>query len=297
MKKANIMDFKRILVPVDFSDYSDNAVEYALFLAKNYDGAVTLLHVLTQFHFKSNELHKLKEFEKILQDREYEYKKALNTHGQIAKLRGIKIKSKIIRGVSPANTILEFLGNKFDLVVIGTHGHTGFKKWVYGSVAENVVRLSKTPIVTINNKFKKQIIEKILVPIDFSSYTKRAITRGIEISKKFRARLIFFYVFEHGFHPTFDVSGVNSIFEADPDLEERTIKYMVKFTGIPKNAASYAVEEGKPHKQIKKYVEENNIDLVIMATRGRSELEHFLIGSNAERVIAISCSPVLTVGR
>jgi len=114
--------------------------------------------ILSIFHSNSIEEKKLKEYEKILQIREDEYKKVLYLTGQKAKKRGIKIKSTIIRGVSPADSILEFLkNNEADLIVLGTHGHSGVKKWIYGSVAEKIIRRSICPVFTIKS-FGRQLL-------------------------------------------------------------------------------------------------------------------------------------------
>ena len=70
----------------------------------------------------------------------------------------------LIRGISTADSILDYISDKdFDLVVMGTHGRTGLKRWMLGSVAERVVGFSPIPVLTIHKDFNKRDITKILI--------------------------------------------------------------------------------------------------------------------------------------
>ncbi len=292
------MKFKKILVPVDFSSISDNAVDHALFWAEKFDAQITLVHVSVLFQSEAGEEKQLQEYEKFVENKDKECLKQLQLLNNKAEKRGVAIDSELLRGFSAADAILEFIGdNDYDLIVIGTHGYSGFKEWIYGSVAERVVRLSPIPVLTTYQEFKKADAKNILVPVDFSEYSQKAVKRAISIGQQFGASLTFLHVVEQGFHPAFYAADIESIFQIDSGLKGRVIQKLTEFTGVATNDAVYAVAEGKPHKAIKKYAAENKSDLIVMATRGLSGLEQFLVGSNAERVVCIAPCPVLTVGR
>jgi nucleotide-binding universal stress UspA family protein len=292
------MSFKKILVPVDFSEFSDKAVEYAMFLAEKYCADITLLHAIVLFEEDFDEEEQLQLYEKIIEKKENDRTKQMESHCKVGKNRGIGIDSVLLRGFSVPDSILDYISDKdFDLVVLGTHGRTGLGKWILGSVAEKIVRLSPIQVLTIHKDFDKMNIKKILVPVDFSEYSKIPVDRGIAIAREFNAKLEFLHVVEMESHPEFYTISFEPILKANPDLKQHIIKNMIKITGISKDKSAYAVTEGKVYKEIKKYAENNQIDLIVMATLGKSELEHFLVGSNSERVVRIASCPVLTVGQ
>ena len=292
------MSFKKILVPVDFSEFSDKAVEYAMFLAEKYCADITLLHAIVLFEEDFDEEEQLQLYEKIIEKKENEKTKQMESHCKTGKNRGIGIDSVLLRGISVPDSILDYISDKdFGLVVLGTHGRTGLGKWILGSVAEKIVRLSTIPVLTIHKDFDQMKIKKILVPVDFSEHSQIPVNRGIAIAREFNAKLEFLHVVEMESHPEFYTISFEPILKANPDLKQHIIKNMIKITGISKEEAAYAVTEGKVYKEIKKYAENNRIDLIVMATRGKSELEHFLVGSNSERVVRIASCPVLTVGQ
>lgn len=290
------MAFKKILVPVDFSDFSDKAVEYAMFLAGKFCANITLLHAILLHNEDVDEEEHLEAYEKIIREKEKERNKHLESRCTNAKDRGLQVKSVLIRGYSAADSILNYIdGNDFDLVVMGTHGRTGLKKLMLGSVAERVVHLSPIPVLTLHKDFDGVGLKKILVPVDFSEYSKLATKHGITIAGEFDAALEFLHVVEMKDHPEFYTVSFDPILKANPELEDHIVNNLIKLSGIPKDKAVYAVSEGKVHDQVKTYAEENDIDLIVMANHGMSGLGHFLSGSNSERVVRTAHCPVLTI--
>ncbi len=292
------MSFKKILVPVDFSEFSDKAVEYAMFIAEGYGADITLLHAVILYQEDIDEEEQLQAYEKIIQKKEKERTKKLELHSVAAEKRGIQVNSVLIRGFSAADSMINYISdNNFDLVVMGTHGRTGLEKWILGSVAERMVRLSPIPVLTIHKDFDKMNIKRILVPVDFSGYSKIAVNQGIAIARGFNAALEFLHVVEMETHPEFYNISFEPILKANPELEHHVTENMLELTGIPRGEAAYSVKEGTVYKEIKKYADHHQIDLIVMATRGMSDLEHFLVGSNSERVVRIAPCPVLTIGQ
>jgi nucleotide-binding universal stress UspA family protein len=290
------MAFKNILVPVDFSEFSECAVEYAMFLAKEFSARITLLHAILLYHDDIDEEEHMQAYEKIIRQKEKESNKQLESHFVNGKDRGLQVKYALIRAYSAADSILNYISdNDFDLVVMGTHGRTGLKKWVLGSVAEKVVRLSTIPVLTIHKDFYKTDITKILVPVDFSEYSRIAVKKGTTAAREFNAKLEFLHVVEMEAHPEFYSISFDPILKANPQLKQHIIENLIKFTGLSEDEATYAVREGKVHNEIKIYAEKNQIDLIVMANRGMSDLEHLVLGSNCERVVRVASCPVLAV--
>jgi len=291
------MAFKNILVPTDFSQFSNKAVECALYFAEKYNAKITLLHSILLFQEEGNDGSQLEEYERFVKEKETEIEHKMNIHFQRAKKRGVDIASKVLRGFSAADTILEHLGEgDYDLIVVGTHGRTGIKKWVYGSVAEKIVRFSRVPVLTTHAFENAYRIQKILVPVDFSDFSRKAVQYAKNLAKDFNTQLIFLHTIFNEFQPAYFTTGTESVLILDPELKKRSSEKLEEFVGDVENA-TFVVTEGLAYQSIVDYAEDDNIDLVVMATRGLTGLDHFLIGSTTERVVRLSKTPVLTIER
>lgn len=144
-----MIKLNNILCPVDFSPHSLEALEYACSLAEKYNSTLHIFHValgpnvvityaMTQELPEQRELRQRDSLEKNL--------KNLPTE-KMSKPKSVV--HKIIEGI-PLLEVLDYTKhNPIDLIVMGTHGHTGLKHLVMGSVAENVVRKSTVPVLTV----------------------------------------------------------------------------------------------------------------------------------------------------
>jgi nucleotide-binding universal stress UspA family protein len=290
------MNLKSILVPVDFSPFSDNAVDYALFLAEKFCAKITLFHAITLFHEEFEESEHFETFKGLVEKKEKECAQRLGSHCATGKSKGVSIESVISRGFSAADLILDHIAqNDDDLVVMGTHGRTGLSKWLIGSVAQKVIQHSPVPLVTIHKEYKKHKIKNMLVPVDFSDYSKKAVEYGIEIAKAFQAKLHVLFVVTMGDHPEYYNVAWEPFLKENPQFKKDIKQRLIDFTGLPEAEAAYDVVEGKAHQQIKEYAERHPMDLIVMGRHGTGALEHLLMGSTTERVVQISPFPVLTV--
>ncbi len=143
-----------------------------------------------------------------------------------------------------------------------------------------------------------QQIKKILVPIDFSDYSKSALRYAVDFSKKFNAKLYIIYVVEPVIYPADFSMGQISFPSADIDLNERA---KVELQELAKaeigNNLQYEViiKTGKPFVEINEAADELDIDLIIIATHGHTGVEHLLFGSTAEKVVRKAPCPVLSL--
>jgi len=212
-----------------------------------------------------------------------------------------EIKHKIIRGYSAPSAILGYLNsNNFDLVVIGTHGRSGLEHFLIGSAAEKVVRYAKCPVITVHRQMEaKESFQKILVPFDFSEHSKYALQNALEIAESNQTEIILFYVVDKDVHPALYAWGMKSIFDIIPDIVEKAEKKMDEILlelPNPQNAKTQKkIVEGVPHKEISEYVNESDIDLIVIATHGLVGLDRFLLGSTTEKVIRCVNIPILSL--
>ncbi len=293
------MEFKKILVPVDFSDCSNKALEYAILFGEKYGAVLTLFHVVALFQEDVGETERMQELEEIVKRQEEKIRKQMSGSKEKVTARGVSVNTVIQRGINPADTILEFLDEQdFDLVIMGTHGRTGLKHVLQGSVAEKVVRLSPVPVLTIHREVQKYDFDDIVVPIDFSAHSLKAVEYATDLAQTFNSRLHFLHVIEQEIHPSFYAAGVTSIFEIDHDLKERVVENMQEFVEDfldESMTTEYVVREGKAHREIVEFAKEKGMDLIVIATHGLSGLEYLLLGSTTEKVVRWATCPVLTV--
>jgi nucleotide-binding universal stress UspA family protein len=293
------MTIQHILVPLDFSEFSEKALDFALAIAEKFQSQVTLFHAVVLFQDDVGEEQRLQEYEEWIKRREQNIHHQMNNSQQKAESRGLKVNSIIKRGVNAADVIVEYLqDHPCNLVIMGTHGRTGLKHLLLGSVAEKVVRLSPIPVMTIHRSLQKLQVSKILIPIDFSIYSKDAADDAIALASSIGSSLEFIHVIEHDIHPSFYAAGIESIFQIDTGLKKRVITNLREFLADqlnPNIQAEYVVREGKAHKEIVDYAKEAQTDLIVIATHGLTGLDYILLGSTAEKVVRSANCPVLTV--
>lgn len=291
------MTIKRILVPVDFSATSNKAVDYALFLGEKYGAKITLFHAVVVMQDDIDEEEHLNAYEDIINKQEEKRKGYMRAHADKGERLGVRIDSVLRRGMNPGETILQFLEEKkFDIVVMGTHGLTEMMKLWLGSVTEKVVRYSPAPVVTIHKDYqRKPSIEKVLFPIDFSEFSKKAFKKGMSIVRKFDAKPFLMFTVEEQQHPFYYLQSSEPILTSNPELKKQLLENLQKLAGSFKDTVVYHLAEGKPHKKIAGYAEKSKMDLIIMASHGMSGWEHLLIGSTTERVVNVAPCPVMTI--
>ncbi len=141
-------------------------------------------------------------------------------------------------------------------------------------------------------------IKKILVPIDFSDYSKNSLKYSVNFSKYFNAELNLVYVVEPVIYPPDFSMGQIAIPSMDLEMDKRANEELEKLAKkeIPSDTpVKLHVKTGKPYLEIIETAREQNIDIIIIATHGHTGVEHILFGSTAEKVVRKAPCPVLTI--
>lgn len=294
---------KKIMVPTDFSTGSNEAIYFAAMLAEPFASEVNLFHAISLFEADPNNpdyrFPKIEEIYAALEETASERMDEIDKSH-----KNIKFRKIMVRGISPTEEIVSFAQDKkMDLIVMGTHGRSGLSHFMLGSVAEKIIRHMPCPVVTIRHPEGKEKrsydgIKRIVVPIDFSPYSKQAVETAAVIAEKFGAELQFLHVIEEQVHPAHYVTGKTSIFAFVPDLMNKSEAAMEKFVNPSLKASvqrSFHVVEGRAHAAIVEFAEQQKAGLIAIASHGLSGLEHFLVGSTTERVVRHAKIPVLAV--
>ena len=147
-RKDTMTTAQRLLVPVDFSEYANQAVEYAIGLASKLGVRLTLLHVIQSLPLAGIDMGVTLPYAYI-QDLEAEITNRMQAYLERVTAAGLEGEIAVVHGV-PFQEILETAKTQqVDLIVMGTHGRTGLQHVLLGSVAEKVVRLAPCPVLVV----------------------------------------------------------------------------------------------------------------------------------------------------
>ena len=152
MAPVKKIQIKSILMPTDFSEYSRYAMEYAISFAGQYKAKLYVLHVLVSPHaLVGYEAAPFVSYERLFADMKRSADEAMVRFVTDEMRKEVEVETAITQG-APFLEILKFAKEKeTDLIVIATHGRTGLKHALFGSVAEKVVRKSPCPVLSIRH--------------------------------------------------------------------------------------------------------------------------------------------------
>jgi len=144
--KDTVMATQHFLVPLDFSEHANQALDYAINLAGKLDARLTLLHVIQSVPLGGADMGVTLPYA-YLQDLEAEIMQSMESYLARVTTAGLEGTTVVVRGV-PFHEILETAKTQLvDLIIMGTHGRTGLQHVLLGSVAEKVVRLAPCPVL------------------------------------------------------------------------------------------------------------------------------------------------------
>ena len=143
------MEIKRILFATDFSEGSSSALPYAVDIAKRYGAKLYFVHVIYDVAKTSGWYVPHVSMDELYKDMEKNAKAELEK-SFIDEMRGFKDLEHVVLKGTPYEELARFAEeNKIDLIVIGTHGRKGLDRMLFGSTAEQVVRLAPCPVLTV----------------------------------------------------------------------------------------------------------------------------------------------------
>lgn len=143
-----------------------------------------------------------------------------------------------------------------------------------------------------------EMIKKILVPIDFSDYSKKALHYTVKFAKSFDAELFLVYVIEPLVYPADLSMGQMVIPQSEVNLSEKAKSELEELaTNEIGDSLKYniLIKTGKPFMEVIETASEIDADLIIIATHGHTGVEHLLFGSTAEKIVRKAPCPVLTL--
>ncbi len=280
---------KRILVPVDFSQQSENALAVALKIAKKTNASLLLLHVVEapinpQVNMMGDAGMIAIAPESIIPEQQMKHSEIhLNDIKAKYARSGVDIEVKVELDLESGfsgidNVISEH--RDIDLVIMGSKGASGFKEILIGSNTGKVVKRAHVPVLVVKDDHLEGYLNKVVFPTDFDAQNPKLIKAIVKMVALFGAELHLLYVNSPlQFHSTDKINELKKAFVAEHHIH---------------NAHFAIVNDFSEEKGIFYYVKEVNADLIIMPTHGKTGLEAFFSGSVTADVVNHSPVSVLT---
>lgn len=302
-KLSSALSVKNILFSTDFSPTSEAALPYAVAIARKFGSTLHIVHVLSEANLliMSGGVDYIS-MGTIYDDAHAEAKERIE---QIAdRIEGLQHRSYVRHGLIWKNLSAIISENEIDLVVVGTHGRTGFGKLVLGSVAEDILRHAPCPVLTVGPRVCGRAklpellsrdlappeleLRQILFATNFGKNAALAASDAVSLAQEFCARLTLMHVIE-------DYTSLAS----NPGPIEGTVNRLREL--IPRNAQlqyipETLVEFGNAPERILKAAAEREADMIILGAHSSSEVgSTHLPWSAAHHIIVQAHCPVLTI--
>ncbi len=279
----NPFKIEKILIPIDFSETASLAIEHAAFTAQIFKAELVLLHVVEKhwetFSIVAPEL-KISAPEDFMNLVE---RKLENIADEIRSKYGVKSTCVAADG-NIFNEIIDVSKEySIDLVVMGTHGVSGFEEFFIGSNAYKVVTQSTCPVITVQSHAKKLGFKDILLPIDDSLHSRQKINQVIVLAKHFASKI----------HIVGLVDSNDEMerkkFEIKLDqIEEYVKKCNLSFTRKTVMGTNQA-------QMTNEYANTANVDLIVIMTDQDENITGRLMGTYAQQIVNHSKIPVLSI--
>lgn len=292
VQATRLVSLKNILVATDFSTVSDRALDYALSLARRYESRIILAHVVAS----GGNVYLAPEM--AAATHESGFSLAQEEMGQVlisGKLRGVQHETVIEEG--PFWPVLEALISRFeaDLVVVGTHNVKGLEKFFLGSVAEQIFRQTKCPVLTVGPAVQGRTppeveFKNILFATDFGLGAEREAAFAFSLAQEHEANVTLLHVVSHA--EDYSQEGLS--------LKRDAITHELAELVPPGSECwckpQFRMRLGEPVREIIEVAREMKADLIVMGAKKQLGFSAgHALHTVAYRVVAAAPCPVLTV--
>ena len=299
-------EIKRILCPVDFSDASAHAIDQAIALAGWCKARITALHVFTPIFAPIPGLPTL---EQRVSDAELaRVRDQMAACFEAAAAACVSVDILIDVG-HPARHILDRADAlSADLIVMGTHGASGFEHLVLGSVTEKVLRKARCAVLTVPPRARATStlpFRRLLCPVDFSYPSVAALQMARSLASESASALTGLYVIEWPWReppPPFAAelppAQAHALAEYRRYVETSAmarLEGLIQEAVADRSAPVPRLSHGKSYVEILRLAAEERADLIVMGVHGRNGLDMTLFGSTTNQVVRQATCPVLTL--
>ena len=299
-----MVEFTHILCPTDLSESSVRPLTYAAALTRWYKAQLTVLHVVPTFEpmlVRSASLDDAVQMISPVSREEVlaELRRVVDTAGA-----GSSDATLAAEAGDPSRTIVDqAVAIPADLVVMGTHGRSGFERFMIGSVAEKVLRKAPCPVLMVPPHVTAMLpaevgFKNILCPMDFSPSALQALGFALDLARQADGSVTVVHAIEWlaeeepRAHSHFNVPEYRQHLTDDARQRMQALA-----AGEPRtwSAIQDLVVLGRAHREILRIAADTAADLIVMGAQGRGGLGLALFGSTTQQVVRAATCPVLTV--
>jgi nucleotide-binding universal stress UspA family protein len=305
-----MIEIRRILCPIDLSDHSRGALDHAVAIARWYQAKVTVLHVSPApiAAYAAGPVV-LEPMVSSAADREHLLAEVKAFVAAESAPR-VVIETMLCEG-NPATEILDQAGStEADLLVIGTHGRSGFERLLLGSVAEKVLRKANCPVLTVPKRIadiapaRQVLYKRILCSVDFSDSSMHALKYATSLAQETDADLVVLHVVAHEFDHAAEtaVGAYDAGMSVADFLKTREAELCRRLQEAVSQANEFCsvkpvIAHGKPWREILRVAAQRESDVIVMGVQGRGATDLLFFGSTTQQVVRESPCPVLTLRR
>lgn len=304
-------EIKKIIWATDGSKESQEALNYARFLALRFNSEIIGVYVipmpqkLLYDYSRDPDSELYRWVEKAAEN----HKARLTSIADELATQGLHLRGEVLIG-EPNKEIVRFSrGVKADLIIMGTRGHGLIDRILIGSTTLKVLRESSVPVLTVKKRDEGGGIDirNILVPLDINEKADSALSYAIDLAEKINANISVVYAFRLDTYAALEIPPnalanlidellTFSSTELTKRVEEIKLNLKIGNKEIDKLELNTEVIRGiSPSMSIVEYANSKKMDLIVMNTHGRKGIKRFILGSVAERVIQESPCAVLTL--
>jgi nucleotide-binding universal stress UspA family protein len=301
-----MIELKQILCPVDFSEFSRRSLDHALAVARCYGSTVTALHVVSPMpvvvpspYYFGPETPPPMMLPPV--DRAA-IAAQVQQLAQAEQVPGVRVETLVAEARHADREILEQAERlRSDLVVMGTHGRSGFQRLFLGSTAEKVLRQARCPVMTVPPRMPEAMprgpvaFTRLLCAVDFSPSSQLALNYAISLARGGDGALTLVHIVEttplyYDFSPPAVVD-----FTAWTEEARKRLRGMVADDVRAAVSVTEVVAMGNPYREILKLAGEFTSDLIVMGVQGRNAADLLFFGSTTHHVIREARCAVLTL--
>jgi nucleotide-binding universal stress UspA family protein len=286
--------YNRILFPTDGSETATAVFEYALELARAHEATVYVLNVADTRQESVTQMRG-----DVVDVLEREGERIVDEIASQASTQDLSVVTDVIQG-EPDRTIVAYAeSSDIDLIVMPTHGRSGLERFLLGSVTERVVNTATPPVLTVTPDAAEDWAftyppRNVLVPTDGSEGADLALEAGIDLATAGDGGLHLLNVLE----TTGLGIDVRSMLATDA-LEERATEILETASEAARSSSvtdvTTSISHGRPYREILSYVEQAEIDVVVLGTHGQTDFSRYALGGVSAKLIRTSPVPVMMV--
>lgn len=277
---TNEFQINLIAVPTDFSESANVAIDHAVDIAKRFKADIFLIHVLETGAYQGlfspsnrTEYNEKEQAQQKLQEDAHKLEQAT----------GLNVSQTVVSGRIYEEIVLAATEAGADLIIMGTHGTSGWAEFFVGSNAFRVVTQAPCPVLSIQKDATKTELKNIILPIDNTAESRQKVKQAATMAKKFGSTIHIAALL------TDDDAGIRYEFDAKikqvADYFDRESIAYTQTTLVGANLATMTMN----------FAESKGGNLIVMMTEQEPNLTGFLMGPFAQQIVNHSRIPVLSV--